>query len=125
MLALVAVSACVYPQHHRLAELRLALHDGDVPIREAKIGYSWVWGEEACDESLTLIQADEQGFFVVPDQSGWDVGTITPIPDHGRPGFQLCVETPTRGRRYLTAFGEVKEPITMRCDLGAPQLACH
>ncbi len=120
-LMLATASSCVFPARHRLPETHVQLLDGSVPVREGKIGYSWGWGKEACDESLKVVSADDQGQFVLPAESSWGIGAITPIPDFGRPGWQLCFETPSRERRYFSIWAEPTDVTTVRCDLGRPK----
>jgi hypothetical protein len=118
LLTLVAASACVFPERHRLPEMHVQLVDGSFAVHEAKVGYSWRWGQEACDQSINVIHADDHGQFVLPAQSSWGMGFIVPIPDFGRPGWQLCFKTPTGERRYFSLWAEPNETTTVRCDLG-------
>ena len=118
LLILVVGSACVFPARRTLPEMHVQLLDGAMPVHEAKVGYSWRWGAEACDESLNLIHADGDGMFILPAQSSWGIGAITPIPDFGRPGWQLCFETYAGDRRYFSVWAEPTARTTVRCDLG-------
>jgi hypothetical protein len=121
LLVLSVASACVFPERRRLPEMRVQLLQGPIPVRQAKVGYSWAWGQEACDESLTEISADEGGRFVLAAESTWGIGTITPIPDFGRPGWQLCFETAAGERRYFSVWADPTDVTTVMCDLRRPK----
>jgi hypothetical protein len=69
---------------------------------------------------LQSVRADDQGRLVLPSQSTWGVGVIAPIPDYGRPGWQVCFETPSGERRYYSVLGELRAPTTLACDLARP-----
>src|SRR6266516_6446447 len=73
-LMFVTASACVYPARHRLPELDVQLLDQAVPVREARVGYSWAWGQVACDQSLNAIHADTEGRFILPAKTSWGIG---------------------------------------------------
>ena len=115
-----AASACVFPVRRKLPEMHVQLLDASAPVREAKVGYSWRWDQRGCDQSLKPVIADDHGEFVLPATSEWGIGAITPIPDWGRPGWQLCFETPTRTRRYFATWAEPNAVTTVRCDVARP-----
>ena len=116
LLALTA--GCVYPQPRRLPEIRGQLLDGGSPVARAKIGYCWDWSKAACDESLRPITTAGDGRFVLPQHSGWGVGLITPFPDYGRAGWQLCFESPDGRRRYFRTWWENGGVANLSCDIG-------
>jgi hypothetical protein len=118
---LAAASACVFPERRPLPEMHVQLLDGSIPVREAKVGYSLRRDQQGCDQSLKLIKADDQGQFVLPARSEWGIGAITPIPDWGRPGWQLCFETTTSERRYFSMWAEPNALTTVRCDVRRPR----
>jgi hypothetical protein len=110
-------TGCVFPVRHRLPEVHARLLDGGVPLHQAKVGHSWGWIEKECEESLQRVSTDAEGQFVLSPRSSWGVGVITPIPDYGRPGWQLCIESPDGRRRYFKSSYVGDGVVAVTCDL--------
>jgi len=117
--ALLSLTAgCVFPQRHRLPEIHGRLLDGGVPVGRAKVGYCWGWSKETCNDALQEIAPAAAGLFILPQQSKWGVGFITPIPDYGRAGWQLCFESLDGRRRYFRTWWEGGGVANLTCDIG-------
>lgn len=117
-IVLSVTAGCVSPRRQTLPEIRGQLLDCGSPVPRAKVGYCWDWSEEACDESLRAMTTSADGRFTLPQQSGWGIGVITPIPDYGRAGWQLCFESPDGRRRYFRTWWERGGVANLTCDLG-------
>lgn len=113
-------SGCAFPGRHRLPELHVQLLDQSAPVSEAKVGYSWEWGQDACERSLEMVYPDPEGGFVLMAKSTWAIRFITPIPDYDRDGWQICLETPGGERHYYAGWAVPKQRMWIRCDLTRP-----
>lgn len=109
---------CAFPQRRRLPEIRGQLLDAGAPVTQAKIGSCWDWSPEACDESLRAVALSIDGKFVLSPRSEWGIGVLLPIPDYGRPGWQLCFESPDGRRRSFRTWWNAGEVANLTCDIG-------
>ena len=117
-IVLSLTAGCVFSQRQKLPEIRGQLLDRGSPVAQAKVGYCWDWSEEACNESLRPIATSAEGRFTLPPQRAWGIGVITPIPDYGRAGWQLCFESPDGRRRYFRTWWERGAVADLTCDIG-------
>lgn len=113
---LMIASGCVVPVRKTLPAIDGSLVDGITAVPGASVRYTWDFGPAACSESSTSTITDAAGHFEFVEERWWGIGVISPVPDIGRGGWQLCFEPPDGRARYFHILAEPR-PVSVTCDL--------
>lgn len=113
---LMIASGCVLPVRKALPAIDGTLTDGAVAVPGASVRYTWDFSPVACEESSTVALTDAAGHFAFVAERWWGVGVISPFPDVGRSGWQLCFEAPDGRARSFHILAEPRSA-SVACDL--------
>jgi hypothetical protein len=113
---LVIASGCVVPVRKTLPAINGTLADGTTAVPGASVRYTWDFGPGACKESSMSTITDAAGHFQFVEERWWGIGVISPVPDIGRSGWQLCFESPDGRQRNFKIVTEPR-PVSVACDL--------
>jgi len=116
LVVLMLAYGCVVPVRRTLPAVDGTLVNGIAAVPGARVGYTWDFDPVDCDSSSIATVTDADGHFEFVQERWWAVGVISPVPDIGRNGWQLCFESADGRARYFRILAE-PQSVSVACDL--------